>query len=109
LKIPPAYIPKPDEPEGFYYDWPSGKQVKKGALTCQFWRHQTDDEVFEFEVSFTKDGEARGTVECTVHAENLTTPEKAKVIVSRNVEFLSMMDLANAMVRRASNHDPIGR
>jgi hypothetical protein len=49
-------------------------------------------------VLFTRDGEARGILECTVHAENLTKPEQAKVIISRSIEPLSMIDLAEAMV-----------
>jgi hypothetical protein len=49
-------------------------------------------------VLFTKDGEARGIVECTVHAENLTKPEQAKAIVGRRIEPLSMVALAEAMV-----------
>lgn len=92
-------MPSPPEPESFYYDdWPTMRPVTKGTLTCDLWRHQADEETFEFEALFTKDGEARGIVECTVHAENLTTPKQAKVIVSRSIEPLSMVELAEAMV-----------
>ena len=78
LKFPRPYIPEPHKLEAFYYDWPATKQVHKGALTCDFWRHQTGEEVFEFNVLFTKEGEVRGAVECTVHAENLTKPEQLR-------------------------------
>ena len=57
-----------------------GMPVKKGALACDLWRHQNEGQAFAFEVLFTeKDGEARGSVLCTVHAENLTKPETARV------------------------------
>lgn len=98
LTFPRYYVPEPHVPERFYFDWPVAQPVKKGTLTCEFWRHQTGEEIFEFEVLFTKEGEARGIVECTVHAENLTKPEQARVIVSRTIEPLSMVDLANAMI-----------
>ena len=93
-------MPRPRDPESFYYDeWPTMPAVAKGALTCDLWRHQSDEEVFQFGVEFANDGVARGVVECTVHAENLTKPEQAKVIVSRSIEPLSMNDLAEAMVK----------
>ncbi|HEX7934437.1 MAG TPA: PIN domain-containing protein [Paraburkholderia sp.] len=98
IVIPAPYIPKPPNPESFYYDWPAGRLVKKGALTCDFWRHQTGDEVFEFQVLFANDDATGGTVECTVHAENLTKPEQSKVIVRRTIQLSSMIDVANAMV-----------
>ena len=59
------------EPEKFYYDWPHDVLVKKGALTCKR-RHRSDPEIFDFEVVFIGNGTARGAVECTVHADNLT-------------------------------------
>lgn len=92
-------MPEPPDPESFYYDhWPTIRPVTKGALTCDLWRHQSHEEVFEIQVLFTKEGEARGIVECTVHAENLTNPEQAQVVVSRSIEPLSMVELAEAMV-----------
>jgi hypothetical protein len=91
-------IEKPRDPEAFYHDWPVAQQVKKGALTCELWRHQTGEEHFNFEVLFTKEGEANGMVQCTVHAENLTKPEQSRVIVIRNIKSLGMIDLANAMI-----------
>jgi len=99
VKIPQFHIPKPREPERFYFDdWSAAEPVKKGVLTCELWRHQAGEEVFEFEVLFTKEGEARGAVQCTVHAENLTRPEQERVAVVRTVETLSLAEIANSMV-----------
>ena len=96
--IPMPHIRMHQDPESFYYDWPSNRKVKKGALTCELWRHQADAESFEFEVIFATEGNVRGLVECTVHAENLTNPVQAKVVVERKVEHLNLLDLAMTMV-----------
>lgn len=95
-----TFIPDPHDPEAFYYDdgWPAAAVTKKGGLTCDLWRHQARDRVFEFEVLFTKTGEARGIVECTVHAENLSKPEQARLVISRTVDTLSVAEVANAIV-----------
>ncbi|MDB5518384.1 MAG: hypothetical protein JWQ17_5142, partial [Tardiphaga sp.] len=91
--------PDPPKPEEFLYDsWPRQRSVLKGALTCQLWRHQTEDEIFEFMVRFAKKGDARGAVDCTVHADNLTEPAQARVIVERTVENVGMLDVAQAMI-----------
>lgn len=91
--------PRPPDPEEFYYaSWPVDSPVQKGALTCQLWRHQTGEEIFEFNVLFGGTGATRGVVECTVHADKITEPPKAKVIVERRIEAISMFDVAKAMV-----------
>lgn len=94
--------------ERFYYDnWNIGQRVKKGALTCKLWRHRSGDEVFEFDVLFVGDGDAKGVIECTVHAENLTYPKKMIVRVAREVQHRSMVEVASAMIERctvSANH-----
>lgn len=90
--------PADRNPETFYYDWPHDQDVKEGALTCELWRHHRAEEFFDFEVVFSSEGAARGIVECTVHAENLTRPAQAKVKVERVVESVSMLDLAEALI-----------
>jgi hypothetical protein len=56
-------LPDPPKPEEFYYaSRPTVRSVQKGALTCQLWRHQTDDQIFEFKVLFGKKGDTRGAV-----------------------------------------------
>jgi hypothetical protein len=97
--IPSFSRPPRHDPEAFYFDqWSQDTPVKKGALTCDLWRHHTDPEVFELEVQFTGADEACGTVECTVHAENLTKPQQQRAIVGRRVRHLSLTNLAAAMV-----------
>jgi hypothetical protein len=99
FRIPRIPVPKPHDPEAFYFDnWRRGRPVTKGALTSDIWRHQTSEKTFEFEVLFTNDGELQGAVECTIHADNLTQPERVVVTVSRSFEPLSMLDLAKSLV-----------
>lgn len=99
IRIPPPFTPDPHDPEAFYFDgWERGRPVTKGALTADLWRHRTDEKTFEFDVLFVSDGEAQGAVECTVHADNLTKPERAVVTISRVFEPLSMADLAKSLV-----------
>ena len=95
----PQFTPEPHDPEAFYFDdWRRGQPVTKGALTADLWRHRTAEKTFEFEVLFLTDDEAQGAVECTVHADNLTKPERAVVTISRVFEPLSMVDLARSLV-----------
>ena len=97
--IPSPNVPLPHNPEAFYFDrWSPDTPVKKGALTCDLWRHHMEPEIFELEVQFTGVDEARGTVECIVHAGNLTKPQQQRTIVSRAIRHLSLADLAAAMV-----------
>lgn len=93
------FLPDPHDSEGFYYSsWPTLKPVGSGALTCDLWRHRTEKQSFTFEVLFEGDGDVRGVVECSVHAENLTTPQQLKVVVERKIEFIEMFDLARMLV-----------
>lgn len=99
IRISPSFTPEPHDPEAFYFDnWRPGRPVMKGALTADLWRHRTDEQTFEFEVHFVTEDEARGAVECTVHADNLTQPERLVVSVSRLFGPLSMLDLAKSLV-----------
>ncbi|MGF9565118.1 PIN domain-containing protein [Neorhizobium sp. BT27B] len=86
------------DPEGFYYAWPAGEPVKKGAFTCDLWRHCRDDEIFEFMVTFPEHGPARGVVECVVHADNLTQPAIARLKVELVVKKVDLLAVARALV-----------
>ncbi|BCG97196.1 MULTISPECIES: hypothetical protein [unclassified Mesorhizobium] len=73
IRMPP--MPEKHDPEGFYYDrWPKRKPTKRGALTCDLFRHQRGEKFFEVDVLFPDDGDVSGAVRCTVEAENLTKP-----------------------------------
>lgn len=92
-------MPERHNPEGFYYDqWPKGTPTKRGALTCDLFRHQRDEETFEVNVLFPNDGDVTGAVRCIVEAENLTKPVELLMSVSRKVEAYSLMTIADEMV-----------
>jgi len=93
------FIPPKHEEEAFYFDdWPPNMPVRIGALTCDLFRHMMGEELFEFEVLFPNDGDVRGAVLCTVHAENLTEPMSLRISVSRTIKEFSLLDQAEAIV-----------
>lgn len=98
--IEPPIIPRlaPHDPESFYYDWRSDAPVKRGSLTCDLFRHRGEEEIFEVEVSFPLEGDARGSVLCIVHAENLTEPVSLRIPVSRSIETYALLKTAEDMV-----------
>lgn len=98
FKLPPIRPILQHDQEAFYYDWPSMVPVKAGSLTCDLWRHQSKEKVFEFEAIFEDEGPAKGSILCTVHAENLTMPASARVKVERKVEEFRPFELAKRLV-----------
>lgn len=101
VPIIPPVRPLHRDPEGFYYDgWPPDVPVERGSLTCELFRHRGDEELFEVEVQFPKDGDASGAVLCTVHAENMTEPLTLRVPVRRTIETYSIQTMAEDMVGR---------
>lgn len=91
-------------PERFYYDqWPKKEQIKRGAVTCDLFRHQRVEELFEFDVIFPGDGDVSGAVQCTVEAENLTKPVKLLIAVSRTIERYSLFGIASEMIERCGH------
>lgn len=99
-RMPP--LPPRHEPEAFYWDWPEDEPVKKGALTCDLWRHGIAEEMFTFSVEFERDDVTRGSIVCTVHAQNLTKPEQSRVVVGRSIERFNVKDIAEEMVDACS-------
>ena len=102
LDIGPAFkpfVPPKHDKEAFYYDeWPPDKPVRRGALTCDLYRHRNAEMEFEVEVVFPPDGDVGGAVLCTVHAENLTAPVSLRIAVSRSIEEYSLLERARALV-----------
>lgn len=88
-------------PERFYYDrWPKWTPTKRGALTCDLFRHFRGEEFFEIHVLFPNDGDVTGAVRCTVEAENLTKPVELMIPVGRKIETYSIMAIADEMIQR---------
>lgn len=94
-----SMMPTKHDKEVFYYDdWPTDEPVISGALTCDLYRHKTGEKLFEVDVLFPPNGNARGAVVCTVHAENLTEPVSIRIPVSRCIEEYSLLEQAQALV-----------
>lgn len=97
--VPILSMPDKHNPERFYYDrWPKEKPTKRGALTCDLFRHQRSDVLFEIDVIFPDSGDVTGAIRCTVEAENLTKPAELLIRVSRKIEAYSLMTIADEMV-----------
>lgn len=89
------------DPEALYYEqWPPAVPVKHGALACELFRHQREEELFAVEVVFPEDGDVSGAVLCKVEAENLTEPVILRVPVSRIIECYDLREAAEGLVAR---------
>lgn len=92
-------FPEKHNPEGFYYaQWPEATPIKRGALTCDLFRHHREQELFEVDVLFPDSGDVTGAVRCIVEAENLTKPEELLLPVGRRIEAYSLVAVAEQMV-----------
>ena len=92
-------LPARHDPEAFYYeDWPPDVAVKRGALTCDLFRHRANEELFAFEILLPEDSDVSGAVQCKVEAENLTEPVTRHVQVSRAIERYDLLEAAEALV-----------
>lgn len=75
MQLVRPFVKHDHNPEDFYYhDWPLDVPVDKGSLTCDLWRHSSDEKTFNFEVIFDDNATGNAAIECSIHAENLTEP-----------------------------------
>lgn len=94
----PPHVPKHD-PEAFYFDdWPVDRPVRSGGFTCDLFRHQGEEELFDVEILFPKNGDVTGAILCRVQAENLTKPTELRVPVRRTIESFDLMDIAGGLI-----------
>ena len=104
--LPEPILPFRHDSEEFYDDdWPPNRPVLVGALICDLYRHQNGEELFEIDVLFPAEGDVRGAVVCTVHAENLTEPVSLRIPVSRCIEEYSISKQAQALVDCCGNRE----
>ncbi|MGH1454561.1 MAG: hypothetical protein ACRBBV_15455 [Paracoccaceae bacterium] len=86
-------LPTAHDPEAFYYKrWPVGQACRRGGLACDRWRHQSETEVFEFEVILSGEETSNGVLVCNVHAENMTIPFELKVPMRREIIDRDLQD-----------------
>lgn len=87
------FIPSPPDPNKFYYkesrpNWPCCSY----ELECEQWRHATDYECFSCEIHPDLDKnqeEIKGSIECKIHAENLSHCETKILPVKIEVKAAS--------------------
>ena len=87
------FIPSPPDPNRFYYK--EGRPLRPCytfELECQQWRHATDYEYFFCEIHPDLDNnqeEIKGSIECKIHAENLSHCETKILPVKIEVKAAS--------------------
>ena len=88
------------DPDEFYFK--PGRPiefVESFALECEQWRHGLGEEFFDGEMHVNGDrDEIAGALECEIHAENLSTPNKSIIPVRITVRRVSVRDYAFELV-----------
>jgi hypothetical protein len=94
------YMPEPRDPNDFYF-----KQGRRGrpaqviSYECAQWRHAGAPEDFEIDVLCpAKPGKHGGLITVTVQAANLSEPAELRLPVSIQVQEVSCVDEAGALV-----------
>lgn len=98
--LPLDYSDLRRDPNQFYYK-PERSIVPTESfdLECEQWRHGRGAEIFEGELCFDQDSrEICGVLECSIHAENLSTPVKKAIRVRGIVTPASVRECANALL-----------
>lgn len=85
-----AFYYKPTRPD---------RPVTSYFLECEQWRHGLDGNCFENEMFIDHAiDEIHGMVECTIHADNLSTPVKKRMPVHIVVEGVNVVDRAKGLL-----------
>jgi PIN domain len=96
--------PRPRDPNAFYHkpNRPDGP-VAEFSVECKQWRHSTQPEPFEGQISFDRAADTvSGALECRVHAGNAS--ETASRIVPVQIKVNHVRAYATAMDRVARLH-----
>lgn len=99
--FPSIRKPAPRDPNSFYYQSRPHSPVKSFALTCQQWRHQTDEEPFELTMHIAlESATTEGALQVTVQAANMTDPVVARQPVRITVQQVSALAKAAELVEK---------
>jgi len=99
--FPPRGKPASRDPNGFYYQSRPDSPVKSFALTCQQWRHQTDEQPFELTMRVALESvTTEGALQVTVQAANMTDPVIEHQPVRITVRQLSALAKAEELVEK---------
>ena len=101
LPVAPAVLPSPRrDPNSFCYvpnrpDLP----VDSFSLDCELWRHGIGEQSFGVGIFADRDArDVRGTIECRVHASNLSSPAKKVIAVRITTQTKGVAEYARALV-----------
>ena len=97
---PEAIFPQARDPNAFYYK-PRRPEVpvRSYCLECEQWRHGMEAEVFESEMCLiSSDREIRGAIECTIYAENLSTPAREVIPVRGTITRVGVRAFADSLI-----------
>lgn len=97
---PSFYQPTPRDPNALYFKvGRRGMPMKRIEYECAQWRHAQPSEQFVFDVWFPLEpGTHGGIARVSVHAANLTRPQRAELPISITVTEVSCFDHAKALV-----------
>lgn len=90
--------PKPRHSDAFYWRKGSHGWVDRMELECVSWRHGQNPLTFELRLSPAERVETAGALEVSVHAENLSNPQFARLPVRISVHEGSTLERAQALV-----------
>ncbi len=105
ISVPLDYSKRPPrDPNTFYYK-PNRpiEPVETITLECQQWRHETDTEYFPAEIYVDSESPIiEGTIECRIHAENLSSPARAFIQVEIMGQIVDIAERAAQMVAQVT-------
>lgn len=94
------HLPKPHDRNEFYYkpDRPSSPGPEFN-LECAQWRHGLEPKIFEGQIHFRDvTNEISGSLECRVHAENLSEVVSKRIPVQIEITRVNVAEIARKMV-----------
>jgi hypothetical protein len=86
------------EDDSFYYRAGYRKPVVIMSLECKAWRHQRDEDIFEFRISASDDVDLEGLITGRVSASNLSDPVEVRLPLRITFEDRDVTELAEQLV-----------
>ena len=88
-----------DPNDFFYKHGRADTPVESFMLECEQWRHGISEEYFDGTIFVESDAsDAKGVIECEIHAENLSKPVKEVVTVTIAIEKPSTLSFAQDLI-----------
>ena len=100
LVLPPSSLDRRRDPNAFYYKPRRPRDpVESLSLECEQWRHGIEDQYFDVQVPFDPSQDRiEGAVECSIHAENLSAPQRLVIPIRVVVKRVEARTYANQLI-----------